>query len=269
MYRSVLGRNGIAGAVALAACVLSAPATAQVAVSDAGATAILQTILGELQTQTGIMNEQSTTLDEIKELNEDILDAICGKSTLGTRIASLTDTDYQNAGSVALQLVSDELPEGIPTPQLSDIGSIESSIRKLYGMARQAQTVADRARRTIDQVRNADSDTAVRIGRAVLAEARRQRANVHMEAVEGALSFSAYSLSDSVSAKGREVSLDQARGAADCLREDIKALNRTNIELTRRLNHLIMLKANDVSAQATYQLQGLPLNPVNDEDQNQ
>jgi uncharacterized protein GlcG (DUF336 family) len=246
---------------------VSSPATA-IPVEDAGTHALLAQMLAEMKTQTALMEEQSTTLNEIKDLNEDILDAICGKSTLGNRIASLTDTDYQNAGSVALGLVSDELPEGIPTPQLSDIASIETTIRKLYGMARQAQHTANRAKRTVDQVSNADLNTVARVGRAVLAEARRQRMNVHVDAVEGALSFSAYSLSDGTSAKGREVALDQARGAADCLREDIKALNRTNIELTRRINHLIMLQASDVSARATEQLQALPLNEISDEEQN-
>ncbi len=259
----------------LVVCVsIAAPPAVAIPVEDIGTHNALLTIVQELQGQTTIMNSQSTTLAEIKATQEDILDAICGRSSLATRIVSAADTDYQNIGSLGLQLVSDELPEGIPSPTFSDVESIEKTARQLYGLARQAQIKAGQVQRTIDRVRNFDpsnvsASQVFRVGKDVLRETRRQRVNVHIDAVESALSFSTYSLADQATSKGREVSLKQARTSAKCLREDIKALTQTNAELTRRLNHLIMLMANDVSMKASTALQGLPLRTVIDEDQSQ
>lgn len=239
---------------------MASPASAQLAVNDAAANATLSSILAELQTQTTIMNEQTDRLNEIKALNEDILDAVCGKSTIGTRVAAALDTDLTNASVLPLSLLQTGLPEGFDTPSTADVQSIQRSASDLFGLARRAYAFAEQAQR-IGTSGNVGTEVRrlERLGRAVMINSRLFRENALVESVEGAYSFGTYSLANMGTAKGRETSMNQVRTSADCLREDVNALNRSMLEVLSRMNHLISLQANATALDAAWMLQGLPI----------
>lgn len=257
-----------------------ADAHAQLATNDAQANQTLLLILQELQTQTAIMNTQSTTLEEIKELNEDILDAICGRSnTIRQAVTTAFDPDATNVQTLAFSVFDGDLPTGVSTPTPGDLKSMLKTAKQMYGTARQIYNRAQGAinqvesiQRRIDQgggVTLNDIRRAGRVLRTVQSEAMRQRNFVHSNAIQNSLTFSTYSLQEMPTAKGREVSMVQRRTAAKCLREDVAALNETMIELLKRINHLTMLIANGNAVKASKELIGLPVFAGPEEDDRQ
>lgn len=245
-------------------------ARAQLATNDAQANQTLLLILQELQTQTALMNTQSTTLEEIKQLNENILDAICGRSnTVRQAVTTAFDPDATNVQALAFSVFDGDLPTGVATPTPGDLKSMLKTAKQMYGTARQLYNRAQGAinqvesiQRRIDQgggVTLNDIRRAGRVLRTVQSEAMRQRNFVHSNAIQNSLTFSNYSLQEMPTAKGREVSMAQRRTAAKCLREDVAALNETTTELLKRINHLTMLIANENAVNASKELIGLPV----------
>lgn len=281
MHWSLSGRYVRAVVLGVGLFVVSGDgAKAQLATNDAQANQTLLLILQELQTQTAILNTNKTTLEEIKELNDDILQAICGRSsTITQAVTSVFDSDATNVQSMAFSVFDGDLPVGVSTPTPGDLKSLLKTSKQMYGTARRLYNSAQGAlsqienvQRRIDQgggVTVNDVRAASRVLRRVQADAMRQRQFVHQNSIQSSLAFSTYSLQEMPTAKGREVSMTQRRRSAKCLREDIAALNETNTELLKRINHLTMLVANQNSVSASRELIGLPVFTGNEEDDGQ
>lgn len=249
---------------------LSLPARAQLAVVDNTAIGVLQSILAELQSHTTILNNIHDKTTEIKSLNDDILAAICGKSTISQQVAIAEDLDFSNISLTALTTFQESLPEGITPPNPGDLEAILSATDEVFGLINEAEAAAATAQRTYNTAEqtfenltsgdvNRTLRTAKWLSRRGVQLVKDARGEALIESVRSNYSFSTYSLNQGANSKGREVSLNQARAGANCLREDVNASNQTMLEVLKRTNHLITLmgKANAMSAAEA--LGGLPI----------
>jgi len=269
MFRAIFGRNAAIGAV-LAAVLWPSSASAQLAVVDAQANATLQLILAEQQITNAALAEQTALLTEISLSNASILAAICNSSPIGRTASSLlTASDEINFPSLPINLFGDGIvPKGFDLPAGTDVAGIQGGVKKVFGLGYDAIRIAEQAKRNagraidaVNRVRAVASNPAGAVtelkGRAIaetLRRVRNARNAAWSSSMTNTLSFASYSLNEGSAAKGREGSLDLARRQSDCLREDMKAVNRTNLELLGRINHLIALQANSAAATVTTQV---------------
>ena len=274
MFRSLFGRNAAAFAVAIG---ISWPmgASGQLAVVDAQANSSLQLILAELVKLNAAAVEQSLALAEISFSNSAILAAICGRTPIGRAAASaLVENDDINIASTPINLFLDGIvPKGFDLPAVTDIQGLQKGVQDVMGLGHDALQIAQEAQRKVDQARRlqrglrqlADDPAGAakaqggRIAVEVLRRIRKARDVAWTESITKTLAFSSYSLAEGGAAKTREGSLDLARRQADCLREDMAALNRTNLELLGRINHLIALQASEASVMSATAARSAPI----------
>lgn len=236
---------------AMGAVVLSAPSSGwAMAVVDAGTHELLGQILSELQTQTKILQQQQAKLEEIKEVNSQILSAICPASTVTMVGNTGFDSDQFNVSATPLQLMSPDMAQlGYTVPSPTDVQGLQSAIRNALGVAADFKSAVD----------NPDPARLGRMSLELVKRIQKSRAEAQADAVRKSLAYSTYSLNQGQAAKSRETTLDQGRRSAGCLREDVTALHETAIEQLRRMNHLIALMANDSAVNALDEVRKLPV----------
>lgn len=237
---------GLVGAVVVAAPAIGRALT----VADPGTHQLLNSILAELKAQTQLLEQQRTTLEEIRQLDAEILAAICPSSRVTMVGNTAFDGDGFNIAATPLQLIDDDVSRlGYTIPSPNDVQGLQRMVQRVMGVAADLREVAE------DPAGARARQMSVRLVKIV----QQTREQAHVDAVRKALAFSAYSLNEGQGAKARETTLDQGRRSAGCLREDVTASHETNLELLRRVNHLITLDANASALQAIGEVRGLPV----------
>ena len=242
-------------ALLVGAAIVGVPATAYagMAVTDATAISVLQQILAEMKAQTQVMEQQASSLEEIKALDEEILKAICPSSTVTMVGANQFDGDGFNIAATPLSLIGQDAAElGYTVPSPNDVKGLQRAMRNMLGVAAEFEDLAD----------NPNPERVGRMGLELVKHVQRSRAKAQADAVRKSLAYSAYSLNEGQSAKTREDTLDQGRRSAGCLREDVTASHETLLELLQRMNHLITLQANASAVDAMGEVRKMPVKAV-------